>query len=139
MSEEEKKATQIVNSLKEWGKIHFIVKDRSYARLNYDEVYLILSLIDKQQKEIESLKKENLEIRDWKYTIDTIDDLDKLKELDLIKIKGKEYISKDKIKAKIEEYNKMINATYEDSTHYADYRRNVCFEIKNVLNELLEE
>jgi len=48
-------------------------------------------------------------------------------------------ISKDKIKEKIEEYDKMINATYEDLTHYADYRRDVCYEIKNVLNELLEE
>lgn len=40
---------------------------------------------------------------------------------------------------KIKEYNKMINATYEDLTHYADYRRDVCFEIKNVLNDLLED
>ena len=45
---------------------------------------------------IEELQKENQEIRQWKYTIDTIEDLDKLKELDLIKIKGKEYISKNK-------------------------------------------
>ena len=46
------------------------------------------------EKEIEELKKENKEIRDWKYVIDNPIDLDKLKELDIIKIKGKEYISK---------------------------------------------
>ena len=50
---------------------------------------------------IEELQKENQEIRQWKYTIDTKEDLDKLKELDLIKIKGKEYISKNKIEHKI--------------------------------------
>lgn len=57
MSEEEKKAIKIVNSLKEWGKIHFIVKDRSYARLTYNEVYLLLNLIEKLQKENEELKE----------------------------------------------------------------------------------
>ena len=54
------------------------------------------------KEENEKLKRENTEIRGWKYTIDTIEDLDKLKELDLIKIKGKEYISKDKIREEIE-------------------------------------
>lgn len=60
MTEEEQKAIEIVNSLKEWGKIHFIVKDRSYAGLNYDEVYLILNLISKLQKENEELKQDNI-------------------------------------------------------------------------------
>lgn len=78
-------------------------------------------------------------VRDWKYVIDSYEDLERLKELDLIKIKGKGYISKDKIRAKIEEYNKMINATYEDLTHYGDCRRDVCIEIKNILQSLLEE
>lgn len=59
MSEEEKKAIKIVNSLKEWGKIHLIVKDRSYARLTYNEVYLLLNLIEKQQKENEQLNALN--------------------------------------------------------------------------------
>lgn len=52
---------------------------------------------------IKELEQENREIREWKYVIDNPIDLEKLKELDLIKIKGKEYISKDKIKSKIEE------------------------------------
>ena len=49
------------------------------------------------------------------------------------------YISKDKIREKIEEYNKMINATYGDMTHHGDVRRDNCIEIKNVLLEILEE
>lgn len=52
---------------------------------------------------IKELEQENREIREWKYVIDSPIDLEKLKELDLIKIKGKEYISKDEIKAKIED------------------------------------
>lgn len=49
-SEEEKKAIKIVKSLKEWGKIHFIVKDRSHVRLTYNEVYLLLNLIEKLEE-----------------------------------------------------------------------------------------
>ena len=51
---------------------------------------------------IKELEQENREIREWKYVIDNPIDLEKLKELDLIKIKGKEYISKDKIREKFE-------------------------------------
>lgn len=71
--------------------------------------------IEKQSKEIEELKEENKEIRDWKYVIDNPIDLDKLKELDLIKIKGKEYISKNMYeelekdkKALINNYSKVL-------------------------------
>ena len=97
------------------------------------------NLIEKQSKELEELKKENLEIRDWKYVIDSPIDLDKLKKLDLIKIKGKEYVSKDKIKAKIEEYddkemtrnlvNRSAGKTFQQAVHY---------EVKKVLESLLE-
>jgi len=92
--------------------------------------------IKEQQKEIEELKGKNK----------TLESLlqGNLYEMYLYykELAGKyqaNSISKDKIKAKIEEYNKMINATYEDLTHYGDYRRDVCFEIKNVLQALLEE
>lgn len=81
-----------------------------YTKFYYNNHKFILNLIEKQSKEIEELKKENLEIRDWKYVIDSPIDLDKLKKLDLIKIKGKEYVSKDKIKAKIEE---VKDGTYD--------------------------
>ena len=100
----------------------------------------ILYLIEKQSKEIEELKKENKEIREWKYIIDSPIDLEKLKELDLIKIKGKEYISKDKIKAKIEEveqwelYNMKIPRL---ST--LDERLGAKIGIKYVLQSLLKK
>lgn len=51
----------------------------------------------------------------------------------------KQYIAKSKVKEKIEHYNKMINATYGDMTVYADFRRDTCIEIKQILQELLEE
>lgn len=57
---------------------------------------------------IKELEQENREIREWKYVIDNPIDLEKIKELDLIKIKGKEYISKDKIKAKILECREIL-------------------------------
>lgn len=58
MNEEKQKAIkiEIVNSLKEWCKIHSIVKDRCHAKLTYNEVYLLLDLIKKLKKENEELK-----------------------------------------------------------------------------------
>ena len=106
----------------------------------FEAIKEAVNLIEKQSKEIEELKKENLEIRDWKYVIDSPIDLDKLKKLDLIKIKGKEYVSKDKIKAKIEEYddkemtrnlvNRSAGKTFQQAVHY---------EVKKVLQSLLNE
>ncbi len=58
MNEEEKNADKLVKSLKDWEKIHFIVKDRCYARLTYNEIYLLLALIEKLQKENEELKNQ---------------------------------------------------------------------------------
>ena len=106
-------------------------------------------------------KKENKEIRDWKYVIDNPIDLDKLKELDLIKIKGKEYISKsiynelekdkkalvnnysnvlgefipkDKIREKIKDYTEKSKHPLVNSQS----RREYTFGLK-ALEELLEE
>ena len=62
MSKEEKQAIKIVNSLKEWGKTHFLVKDNSYARLSYNEVYVLLNFVTRLQDERNRLKlyiKEN--------------------------------------------------------------------------------
>ncbi len=44
-----------------------------------------------------------------------------------------------KVKEKIEEYNKMIDATFKEKTCFADNRRNTCMEIIHILQELLEE
>ena len=46
-------------------------------------------------------------------------------------------IPKSKVKEKIEEYDKMIKATYGDMTVSGKYRRDVCLEIKQNLQELL--
>lgn len=98
MSDEEKKEFEHLKEKIEMNKLYGID-----IYLNKEQVKIIENLI----KEIEELKRENLEIRDWKYVIDNPIDLDKLKKLDLIKIKGKEYISVDKIKAKIKELEKL--------------------------------
>ena len=100
----------------------------------------IVDIVNEQSKEIEELKKENKEIRDWKYVIDNPIDLKKLSELDIIKIFGKSYIAKDIIKAKIEEveqwelYNMKIPRL---ST--LDERLGAKIGIKYVLQSLLEK
>ena len=95
LSDEEKKAIDNMKSLLLYSKEHEYFSP--FQEQEIDDMNIVLNLIEKQSKEIEELKKENLEIRDWKYVIDSPIDLDKLKELDLIKIKGKEYVSKDKL------------------------------------------
>ena len=92
----------------------------------------ILTLLDLYNKE----KQENKEIRQWKYVIDTYEDLDKLKELDLIKIKGKEYISKDKIR---EFANTLITSKYWGNDEYIHGKNEEREEIGKKLLELLEE
>ena len=67
-----------------------------------------LQAIENLLLENKKLKEENKEIRTWKYTIDTIEDLDKLKRLEIIKIKGKEYLAKSKVKEKIEEWSSSV-------------------------------
>jgi len=94
MNEEEKKAIEYLKDLR-FEKQAFSISKDDFEEVK--QIETILKLIEKQQKEIE-------ELRQWKYTIDTYEDLDKLKELDLIKIKGKEYISKDKIREYKEAY-----------------------------------
>ena len=56
-----------------------------------------------------------------------------------LKVVNNSYIPKSKVKEKIEEYNKMIDATFEEKTCFADNRRNTCMEIIQILQELLEE
>lgn len=112
MSEE-----KIIKDLKKY--IAFSEKEENFNNseeylFNYDlsiRIQAILDLYNKEKEKNKELEKENSEIREWKYVIDTCEDLDKLKELDLIKIKGKEYISKDKIREKIQEDTKIIEHT----------------------------
>lgn len=94
---------------------------------------------------IKELEQENREIREWKYVIDNPIDLEKLKELDLIKIKGKEYISKDKIKAKIEEVDIEIQCCEYADDDTEEYKKDIekekrrLLRDKKVLQSLLEK
>ena len=84
-------------------KIKYKKSNKYMLCLSYEDIGNLIQMVEMLDKQIKELEQENREIREWKYVIDNPIDLEKLKELDLIKIKGKEYISKDKIKAKIEE------------------------------------
>ena len=174
MSEEEKKAIELLRNKNTEYYYRFIdVRDAVSTLLNLienqqeeieEKSTIILAGAEKVkqlEKEIEELKKENKEIRDWKYVIDNPIDLDKLKELDIIKIKGKEYISKsiynelekdkkalvnnysnvlgefipkDKIREKIKDYTEKSKHPLVNSQS----RREYTFGLK-ALKELLEE
>lgn len=104
LSDEERKA--IENLKIEYEKL--IKEDNILFPLYKSDAKRLINLIEKQSKEIEELKKENKEIRDWKYVIDNPIDLKKLSELDIIKIFGKSYIAKDIIKARIKELEEYL-------------------------------
>ena len=97
MSEET--GIMIKDRIEYWQNKYFEEKEK-----NKKAIEGILDLYEKE-------KGENKEIRQWKYVIDTYADLEKLKELDLIKIEGKEYISKDKIKELFKKLNKIKSRT----------------------------
>ena len=84
-----------------------------------DDLQILVNLIDKQSKEIEELKKP-------KYVINC-------KTNEITKLTN-DFVSKDKIKAKIEEINKeMLN---EENSLELFYRKKYC---KEVLQSLLEK
>lgn len=56
-----------------------------------------------------------------------------------LQIDWEDAISKDKIKEKIEDYEKMVEGTFKDNTWNGQNRRDNCYEIIRILNELLEE
>lgn len=122
MNDEEKKAIKIVNSLKEWGKIHFIVKDRSYARLTYNEVYLLLNLLEKLQKENEELKNQEATAR-------------KINELLVQRYSNS--ISVQKVKDKIEELQNGPLKINENNKYYYETEAYNKIIIQ-VLQELIE-
>lgn len=105
MSDEEKKAIERIDYIQD-----FIIENGQYnADVNDMEYFSkVLNIIEKQSKEIEKLKADNKEIREWKYVIDNPIDLKKLSELDIIKIFGKSYIAKDIIKARIKELEEYL-------------------------------
>lgn len=93
--------------------------------ISYEEIGIALNLIEKQSKEIEELKAHQIIFtNDYKP----------------IGSKGRKFISEDKIKAKIEEYddkgmtvnlaNRSAGKTFQQAVHY---------EVKKVLQSLLNE
>lgn len=112
-----------------------------YERFDYEDYIAVKNLINR----VKELEKINFKVN--KNLLEIVEELDVCTEeltitkieLNELKKKYRSSISKDKIKAKIEEYNKMIKATYGDITHQGDIRRDNCKEIRNVLQELLKE
>jgi hypothetical protein len=111
LSDEELKATRIMNGTAS--------KEELYERI------VELEEIEKEHQ------KENGELRE------RVEELEKYENY--YKNERVQLIPKSKVRKKLEEYNKMINATYGDITHQGDIRRDNCIEIRNVLQELLEE
>ena len=95
------------------------------------ESIILLDYISKLQKDIEELEKENNEIRQWKYVIDNPIDLDKLKELDLVKIKGKKYIAE----TKIQEFRELLIKELDRDFITEEYRQSISCYFDNLLKE----
>ena len=102
MTDEEKKAIEFVKSE--------LQDEKKKARDDYQsltglygnlEIEILLNLIEKQQKEIEELKDINKKLEARKYMLNA-----RTGEVTAIPIDNN-YISKDKIKAKIEEIEKL--------------------------------
>lgn len=135
MSEEEKQAIQYLhNRRKELLEIISRDTEDTFDSAELEEEYnirIILSLIEKQQKEIEELKNKK------DFFVGTYGDL-----VELAKAEGTfNYISKDKIKEKIkeleEERDKYTIGNINFGLMKPDYDNKE--EIIEVLQELLEE
>ena len=136
LSDEEKKAIEYLKI--EYKKL--MKEDNILFPLYKSDAKRLIDIIEKQSKEIEELKKEYERVRagrNWlsehiSAQIATPELFDRLVE--------ENYISKDKIKAKIEEYddkgmtvnlaNRSAGKTFQQAVHY---------EVKKVLQSLLEK
>lgn len=127
MSEEEKKA---IENLKEVVDLY---NDECLITTDYDfkSIEILLNLIEKQQKEIEDLKKP-------KYIINF--------ETNEITKLTNEFISKDKIKAKIEECREILYSFEKELELKANKNKFIHKESMNcllgqisILQSLLEE
>ena len=108
--------------------------DEYYA--SYPDEKECVAIYPEQIEALENLIEENKELKEERklaYNLGYRNGCN-----DTSKFNDKEFIRKSKVKEKIEDYDKMIKATYSDITSSGDYRRNVCFEIRKVLQELLE-
>ena len=122
LSDEERKAVDKIKTLIQYLNVW----KENFTIVPEDVKYLvtILNLIKKQQKEIEELKKP-------KYIIDC-----KTNEITTL---TNDFVSKNKIKAKIQELDKVLNEDiYVIDGHYDDrYYRYL--QDKHILQSLLEK
>jgi hypothetical protein len=125
MSEEEiiKKANLIIENHREIDKMMVIEM--------VDLVQGLLDLYNKEKENNKKLEEENKEIRQWKYVIDTYEDLDKLKELDLIKIKGKKYIAENRL----QEFKDLLIKELDRDFVTEEYRQGISCYFKELLEE----
>ena len=103
--------------------------------LNSGIIFKYINTLEERNKDLEQIEKEHKEengrLREELKNIEYIK-----RNFDYcLEQKIKEGIEL-KVKEKIEEYNKMIDATFEEKTCFADNRRNTCMEIIQILQEL---
>ena len=97
LSDEEKNAIEILKLRLENASLYV----RGNNEVFYNALGIVLKLIEKQSKEIEKLKEKN------KPQSDCEEPIERTEEMVNMKWVNHNYISKDKIKAKIEELEKM--------------------------------
>lgn len=116
MSDEEKKAIEVLNYIKNKTPFIFWYEDKPYNRK--ETINTVLNLIEKQFKEIEELKDKNFKIEDEKTAeiINLKNEIDTLNGAienyqEALNLHNKKW--EDKIKAKIEEIDKEIKVKRE--------------------------
>ncbi len=142
MNKEEKKAIEFIENLIAWD----VRQDLYPNKEECEKLEKILNLIEKLQKENEEYKKAidvvNKEKADWIRAYQE----EKDKQFDLInKISSNDFISKQKIKAKIEELDiAILECEYSDDDS-EEYKKEVekdkleLLKQKSILQELLEK
>lgn len=119
MTDEEKKAIELLKKLQK--KAPYIIWRDGTAYNKSNQIQTVLNLIEKQSKEIEELKKPR-----YLFNAHTGE---------ITKLENSNCISKDKIKAKIKEYE-----DYGTSIYYGLRSNGRAFQkAKEILQSLLEE
>lgn len=105
--------------------------------LGDNDIKIILNVIDKQQKEIEELRKY---IQKYKIRIPMPEEYCNRESWgEEITIAQKEYISKDKIREKIKELNDLESNFFQKLIEIARKTGSLTEMTQNILKELLEE
>ena len=132
MSDEEKKAIESVKDMFEDVTIKDIDEQSiTIYGVAMLDVIKVLTIVEKQSKEIEEFKEDNNELRKYYATRKEVEELKEINRC--LHDSAENYIHIDKIKAKIEEVDKDENVSISDFMEYAkEYA-------KQKLQSLLEE